>query len=322
MAGNSFSYPHPDGRRWVAWTASGYYMASAGGDTLIGWQVNRGHARAADFFPVGHFGDQFYRPDIVLRTLASLDEGAAKRAADAETGRTREVADLTTRLPPVLQILNPLSGTSIVDPSVEIAYRVRSASGSSIDEIVVRSDGRFLGSTDAPALDGHGEATGTLSLIVPERDSEILLFAKGKSGESEPAVIQFTWTGPTSAVTSLRPKVYVLAVGIALYRDEKLLLNFPAKDAGDFVDALKKQEGKAFSQVTPKLLRNSEANLSSIGDGLRWLQSVVKPEDIGIVFLSGHGYDDRQGFTIICRRKRRWICPPARPCPIASCLRD
>ena len=97
-------FPHPDGRRWVAWTASGYYVASAGGDTLIGWQVNRGHTRAADFFPVDHFGDQLYRPDIVVRTLASLDEGAAKLAADAETGRTGALVDLTTRLPPVLQI--------------------------------------------------------------------------------------------------------------------------------------------------------------------------------------------------------------------------
>jgi WD40 repeat protein len=42
-----------DGRRWVAWTPQGYYDASAGGDELIGWQVNNGADHAPDFFAVG-----------------------------------------------------------------------------------------------------------------------------------------------------------------------------------------------------------------------------------------------------------------------------
>ena len=29
-------------RKWVAWTPTGYYMASPGGEDLIGWHVNRG----------------------------------------------------------------------------------------------------------------------------------------------------------------------------------------------------------------------------------------------------------------------------------------
>ncbi|MCP4699595.1 MAG: hypothetical protein GY862_22510, partial [Gammaproteobacteria bacterium] len=35
-------FPHKDGKRWIAWTPSGYYAASAGGENLIGWHVNRG----------------------------------------------------------------------------------------------------------------------------------------------------------------------------------------------------------------------------------------------------------------------------------------
>ena len=31
---------------------AGYYVASAGGEELIGWQVNRGDDQAPDFFPV------------------------------------------------------------------------------------------------------------------------------------------------------------------------------------------------------------------------------------------------------------------------------
>jgi WD40 repeat protein len=55
-------FMHPDGKRWIAWTPQGYYDASAGGDELIGWQVNRGHDQAPDFYKVAQFRGQFNRP--------------------------------------------------------------------------------------------------------------------------------------------------------------------------------------------------------------------------------------------------------------------
>ena len=62
-------FVHRDGQRWVAWTPQGYYDASANGDTLIGWQVNRGRDQAADFFPAAQFRERFYRPDVIARVL-------------------------------------------------------------------------------------------------------------------------------------------------------------------------------------------------------------------------------------------------------------
>ncbi|MGP0092645.1 MAG: tetratricopeptide repeat protein [Xanthobacteraceae bacterium] len=72
-------FVNKDDLRWVAWTPSGYYMASPGGEDMIGWQVNRGWDKAADFFPVSRFRDQFYRPDIVQAVLETLDESEGHR---------------------------------------------------------------------------------------------------------------------------------------------------------------------------------------------------------------------------------------------------
>ena len=58
-------FVNKDDLRWVAWTPSGYYMASPGGEDLIGWHVNRGWDQAADFFPASRFRERFSRPDIV-----------------------------------------------------------------------------------------------------------------------------------------------------------------------------------------------------------------------------------------------------------------
>jgi hypothetical protein len=74
---------HADGTRWVAFTPSGYYAASPGGEDLIGWQSNKGPHQAADFFPASRFHDRFYRPDAVARILRTLDETKAVQQADA-----------------------------------------------------------------------------------------------------------------------------------------------------------------------------------------------------------------------------------------------
>lgn len=61
--------PHPDKKRWVIWTPEGYYAASVGGESLIGWHVNKGADQEADFFEIGQFKEKYYRPDVIKQIL-------------------------------------------------------------------------------------------------------------------------------------------------------------------------------------------------------------------------------------------------------------
>ena len=72
-----------DGKRWVLWTPDGYYDASAGGEDLIGWHLNRGLDQAADYFPASRLRDRYYRPELVGAVLAALDPDQAKHQAGA-----------------------------------------------------------------------------------------------------------------------------------------------------------------------------------------------------------------------------------------------
>jgi WD40 repeat protein len=83
-------FVEPQSRKWVAWTPSGYYMASAGGEDLIGWHVNRGWNQEADFFPASQFRAEYNRPDIVKLVLKTKDEAEAVQQANATA--QREVA--------------------------------------------------------------------------------------------------------------------------------------------------------------------------------------------------------------------------------------
>ena len=289
-------FPHRDAKRWIAWTYSGYYMASVGGDSLIQWQVNRGHDRAADSFPVGRFSERFYRPDIVLTTLALLDESNAVQRADLESGRREEHRSLLEMLPPVLSVYEPSPVRTIDSPGVRVRYHVRSPSGERIEQIVVRNDGHLLGTWDPPPLDANSEATDTLDLIVPQRDTNIVIVARNKFADSEPIVLKLKWVGQASDPTLEKHKVYVLAVGVTNYKATNIQhLDFPKKDAEDFIAALDAQRGKAYTEVVAKLIKEPEGTLTNILEGLKWLDKSVGPKDVGMLFLSGHGIDDRDG---------------------------
>ena len=175
-------FPTPDLQRWVAWTPSGYYMSSVGGDSLIGWQVDRGRDKTGDFFIAGRFSKQFLRPDIVTKTLALLDEERAIRAAAAESGRGGAIENVAKLLPPVIEILAPPSAIS--DTAITIHYRVRSDMDNPIQHIWAISDGRplKLPTNALPGLDANGEAAGDFSLLVPARDSVLELYAENALG--------------------------------------------------------------------------------------------------------------------------------------------
>jgi len=82
-------------------------------------------------------------------------------------------------------------------------------------------------------------------------------------------------------------------------------LRFAAKDAGDFVDALERQRSKAYTDVVPKIL--ADPTLADIRDGLKWLDGSVGPNDIGMIFLAGHGVDDDDGtFYYLPREGDPW----------------
>jgi WD40 repeat protein len=131
-------------RAWVAWTPSGYYKASPGGEALIGWHVNRGWNQAADFFPASQFADKFARADVVERVLDTLDEAQAVRLAD-KSNPSRTTVPIIESLPPVVSILSPANNTHVDGPTVTIEYLVRSPSGIPIDAIEALINGRPAG---------------------------------------------------------------------------------------------------------------------------------------------------------------------------------
>jgi WD40 repeat protein len=291
-------FVHRDGKRWVAWTPKGYYMASADADDLIGWHVNRGWEQPADFFPVARFRNQFSRPDIVRMVLQTLDEGEAIKQANAAARRVEQDKTLASQLPPVIRAIDFADGQTypFSSDALEIAYELRAPSGRPVERIEVLVDGRPLRAIGLAVGQGPAPSRRTDKLSVtglPRRDIELALIAWSGEQASEPARLKLHWAG-ARLEDLLKPKLYALVIGVSDYVAANLKLDYAAKDAVDFSGALQAQEGGMYSKVEVKRLVDREVTREAIGDGLDWLEQQVTHRDIGIIFVAGHGVKDDQ----------------------------
>ncbi len=313
-------FVEPQSRKWVAWTPTGYYMASAGGEDLIGWHVNRGWTQEADFFPASQFRAQYNRPDIVRLVLQTRDEAEAVRQANLSSDRSVEVKSIAAGLPPIVTVASPTDGAHFSEDKVEIAYSLRSPSGLPIDRLDVLADGQPVRTTGFEKT-GAREAGGRAVVTLPRRDVVVALIAHSGDLPSAPVTVSLKYDGPStspgpspSAADLLKPKLYALLVGVTGYQNPDYdTLKFPGRDAESLAEALEAQKGGLYGDVQIKIvdvptregLKGKILGLptrDNVLDGLYWLKHAATSRDISIVFLSGHGIRDaKQNFWFLTR---------------------
>lgn len=277
---------HP--KRWVLWTPKGYYTASPGGEDLIGWHVNREWHENADFFSASRFRNRFRRPDVVQLVLETLDEEEAIRQANETAERDRESIEIEKLLPPVIEIVSPDNGTTVVEKDLVLEYKVRSPSGLPVTRLDVRIDGRPYQPQKARGAFNYSGGTTAIKVEVPEKNVEITLIAHTEFSVSEAVSIDIKWAGEVAA-SATKPKLLALLVGISKYQREHLKLDWAAQDASDVEGALLAQKGRRYRDVETLVLTDEEATLEGILKGLEWLEENTTAEDTAVIFLAGHG---------------------------------
>ncbi|HYX42863.1 MAG TPA: caspase family protein, partial [Pyrinomonadaceae bacterium] len=299
-------FPHADHKRWILWTPSGYYDASPGAEDLIGWHVNNGRDAAADFFPVGQFRNVYYRPDVVSKILQTGDEQLALKEANEEAGRKQQQASIAQLLPPVVEIVSPQDGAQLTTNEITVRFRLRTPSGEPVTEVRALVDGRPATAERGLSLQANGTTptdARELRVAVPEGESQVSIIAANRFTTSVPATVRVRSSKPAASVTAtstndqfeIRPKLYVLAVGVSNYADPKLKLGFPAKDAQDFADAWTRQKGALYRDVMVKVLTDDKATKDEVLDGLDWIRKETTSKDVAVVLFAGHGVNDASG---------------------------
>lgn len=303
-------YPHPDRRRWVIWTPSGYYAAAAGSEDLIGWHLNRGKDQSADFFPASRFRAQFYRPDVVARVIEAGTVAEALRLSDLAAGRMVQAQSVAQALPPVVDILAPQDGFVTSKNELTLRVSVRTPMDAPVQSVRVRVNGLLQADVGVALAQKAGpSASGVdyrdIAVRLPNENADVQVFAENRNGVSLPTSLLVKWGGSKPAVSTppsassgdkmFNPKLYVLAVGMSKYRNPTYNLDFAAKDASDFSQVLLQQKGTLYRDVEVRLLTDAKATKDGVLEGLEWLKREVTARDVGILFLAGHGMNDNAG---------------------------
>ncbi|ALG68264.1 caspase family protein [Beggiatoa leptomitoformis] len=280
-------FPHADKKRWVVWTPQGYYAASAGGESLVGWHVNKGADQEADFFEMGQFREKYYRPELITTLSKTLD--IEKALAQTPEKQKPIEKTLEQSLPPVVELLYPNTGDSFRETDLEIHYRIRSTTADTPTAVIAYIDGIKTDTSLANELNSEHQQT----IKLPPHDVTLSLLASNKNGKSLPASVSLKWSGETRQ-DLLKPDLYVLVVGVNQYQDTNLTsLRFADNDANAFAQAIQAQEGKLYKKVNVKLLINPLRD--EITQGLTWIETQTTSRDTAIIFLSGHGIKDTNG---------------------------
>jgi hypothetical protein len=310
-------FAHSDRSRWILWTPAGYYDTSVGGESLIGWHMNRAYNKESDFFTVGRFRNQYYRPEVLQKiflkgdlnqSLADLESEAAASAAaiaKAATVKTAETINLPSVLVGVQSILPPVieleTDTQIETDatSVPVKYALRSPNDAPVTEVKVSVDGKFISTDGSGKHVSRGIEAGFQQVTVPvpsDKDTEIVILAKNKNATSEPITIHIKRLSKSSddEPPVKFKKLYLLAVGVSKYPNlsKDSQLGSPAKDAADFAEMFNIYGDNLYEAKEIRVYQNEKATRKNVLEGIKWLKERVGPLDMGILFLAGHGMID------------------------------
>jgi WD40 repeat protein len=280
-------FVHADGERWVLWTPEGFFDAAPGAENLLGYHLNQGREAVGEFVTSGQLRRQFFRPDLVARRL--LGDEAAVPAAVGALGDVRQV--LSAGLAPQLELLSPAEVTT--DGEYELRVRIRERTGG-VGHVEIKVNGAE-GRSSAPT-------GGMLAQRLPLGPGRNVVRAVSYTRDGKLA------SEAVEAIVTVRPSgekatLHVLAVGVTGYRDPRLAagVRFAAEDAKAIAASFAARGLGPVAEVSPPVvLVDGQATRARIEEALMQMASRVKPIDLFVLYLAGHGitHDDGEYYYL------------------------
>ena len=195
-----------------------------------------------------------------------------------------------------ITILSPRVGQEVKSLSVDVAFRLGSVFASSKPDVRFLVDGEEVPTKRGMKVVGDAAAPQQETVTIPAKNCEISVVAVAPDGTEQRASVSVKYAGHAQANST---RLYVLAVGVSDYRDDSLDLKLAAKDAEDFAEAMLRQKGNLYSDVQARVLANGDATRDKIMEGLYWLSTSATQHDRAMLFMAGHGDNDKGSFFFL-----------------------
>ena len=277
---------------WIAWTEEGVYAASANGERLMGWQVNRGIDTLASYYSAAQFRRSLYHPDVIRHMVRA---GSLPKAFALAGKKPQEALSVRRVLPPSVVITSPagLGTVRLSQGKIAVKATAQSIGAHPVTGMRLLVDGRpYQGQAgfrpvSVPKL-GSVQSSWTVELA-PGRHS-ITVLAESAVSRALSGALDLSVGGKEAE----QPALYLVAIGINDYPSD-LRLRFAASDADTIAQILQAQGRKAFRTVEAKVIKDKQATKQNIEQGMKWLRAKMTAQDVAVFFFSGHGGRDAAG---------------------------
>jgi WD40 repeat protein len=276
------------GDEWIAWTPQGYYAASPAGESLMGWHVNRGPERLADFYPASQFHKSLYRPDVIRRVVETGDLAKALELADRERNEASKVIRVADILPADVKITQPT--TSRVEQT-ESQFTIRAAAEPTNEQPLTAMqlvvDGRPWGAARPVAPPAEGQASAKVeeewTVDLPPGTYDIAVKAEAAHSYAVSPPVEVTrpaWEGDA------KPRLFVLTIG--------------AGPDGSAATALSKAMSAGargvFREVVTQVLSGEEATPAAVDAALEKIRTQATLADTTAIYYAGKETLDSGGY--------------------------
>jgi WD40 repeat protein len=275
---------------WVVWTEEGFFNASPGGAKYIGYHINRGQDKTAEYIRVDQLYQQFYRPDLVSKRL----KGGYEKEIQAELSKIGNIQSIisSSGLPPELEALHEKE-VSLKSRDFTLNLKLNDKGGG-IGKIVYRVDGSGIEGMDARPAPPPGRAPGLTPEGVRELARQFSLphgrhvisvtaYNADNKIESAPVEILVNVNDPMTQP----PDLYALCIGISDYPEYKL--KYAADDAVKIAESLKQGGQSLFNRTDIRTLTDKAATLEGINAAFVQISEKIKQSDVFVLYLAGHG---------------------------------
>lgn len=260
---------------WAVIDEDGRFDGNGTGLENIRWAI----ARTA--LPIENFSDALYEPNLLRKRL----EGLAAWAS-----RPGELVKGGILPPPLAQIQMEGEVAIPADGIIELPVQVTDLGGG-VSKINLFHNGKIVDPDNVIATTQGKTARGRTTLRAVFR----LRLVSGRNSFLAEAASAERILGPPHRVVldvdlpARQPTLYVLALALDQYKDERLNLNYAVADAQAVVKALKSGNvASGFRDIDVIEVRNAEASRLGIIAALEKLAATA-PEDVVVIYMASHG---------------------------------
>jgi WD40 repeat protein len=273
---------------WVMWTKEGFFNASKNGAKYIGYHINKGSDKEAEFVSVDKLYKAFYRPDLVEKALDG--ESLESYAKDININDI-----LKSGLAPKVAIKTNLKETK--EKNIELELEVCTKDGDKFDNPTLLLNGMAVSILDKnraikPTNQNPYLNCVTFRPLITLSSGENIIGFKATNAngmiESNTDEITINYKGTSNT----KPNLHILAIGVDKYRDGDLQLKYSVADAKEITKSLKLNSGGLFGKTFTYELFDKDVTKEKILAKFAEVGTKTTREDVFIFYIAGHGITD------------------------------